>query len=106
MNDYINAQSYRAVWTKIESNDPKPGMRGGHQMVIDSTAETLYLFGGWDGNTDLADLWAYDIRTEKWRFICKDTGEVVSNHKYLISTFLCQYCFQHYLISKLLILSN
>ncbi|XP_033208683.1 muskelin isoform X2 [Belonocnema kinseyi] len=76
LNEYINAQAYRAVWTKIESRDVKPGMRGGHQMVLDPLGETLYLFGGWDGNTDLADLWAYDIPTERWRLICRDTGDV------------------------------
>ncbi|XP_012278648.1 muskelin isoform X2 [Orussus abietinus] len=76
LNDYIKAQSYRAVWTKLSSESPKPGMRGGHQMVLDPTAEILYLFGGWDGNQDLADLWAYNIRTHKWTLICPDT-EVV-----------------------------
>ena len=79
MNDYINAQAYRAVWTKKESdNKLKPGMRGGHQMVLDPLGETLYLFGGWDGNSDLADLWAYKIPTEEWSLICKNTEDVVS----------------------------
>lgn len=78
LNDYINAQTYRAVWTKLSTNDPKPGMRGGHQMVLDPTAEMLYLFGGWDGNQDLSDLWVYNIPTNKWTLICKDTESVVS----------------------------
>lgn len=78
LDEYINAQSYRAVWTKVSCEDPKPGMRGGHQMVLDPTAEILYLFGGWDGNQDLADLWAYNISTEKWSLICKDTEAAVS----------------------------
>ncbi|XP_017793080.1 PREDICTED: muskelin [Habropoda laboriosa] len=75
-NDYINAQAYRAVWTKLSCNDIKPGMRGGHQMVLDPSAEYLYLFGGWDGHQDLADLWAYNIATKKWSIICYDTGIV------------------------------
>ncbi|XP_043287689.1 muskelin isoform X2 [Venturia canescens] len=75
LDEYINSQSYRAVWTKVSCEDPKPGMRGGHQMVLDPAAEVLYLFGGWDGNQDLADLWAYNISTEKWTLICKDTEE-------------------------------
>lgn len=73
LNDYINAQTYRAIWTKLTSTGLKPGMRGGHQMVLDPMAEVLYLFGGWDGNQDLADLWSYDIATSKWTLICKDT---------------------------------
>ncbi|XP_046813351.1 muskelin isoform X2 [Vespa crabro] len=76
LNDYINAQTYRAVWTKLSTNDPKPGMRGGHQMVLDPTAEMLYLFGGWDGNQDLSDLWVYNISANKWTLICKDTESV------------------------------
>lgn len=47
-------------------------------MVLDPSAEALYLFGGWDGNQDLADLWAYNISTKKWQLICKDTEAVVS----------------------------
>lgn len=78
LNEYINAQTYRADWTKLSSGEPKPGMRGGHQMVLDSTAEVLYLFGGWDGNQDLSDLWSYDIVADKWILICKDTEAVVS----------------------------
>ncbi|XP_050461630.1 muskelin isoform X2 [Cataglyphis hispanica] len=73
LSDYINAQTYRAIWTKLSSSEPKPGMRGGHQMVLDPTAEVLYLFGGWDGNQDLSDLWSYDIEVSKWTLICKDT---------------------------------
>ncbi|XP_012154161.1 muskelin 1 isoform X2 [Megachile rotundata] len=76
LNDYINAQTYRAVWTKLSCSDMKPGMRGGHQMVFDSSAELIYLFGGWDGNQDLSDLWSYSIATNKWTIICKDTEAV------------------------------
>jgi len=54
-------------------------MRGGHQMVLDPTAEVLYLFGGWDGNQDLSDLWSYDIEAGKWTLICKDTEAVVGS---------------------------
>lgn len=81
LNDYINAQTYRAVWTKLSFNDGKPGMRGGHQMVLDPIAELLYLFGGWDGNQDLSDLWVYNIASNRWTIICKDTEAVVSCQK-------------------------
>lgn len=79
LNDYINAQTYRAIWMKLSSGESKPGMRGGHQMVLDPTAEVLYLFGGWDGNQDLSDLWSYDIEAGKWTLICKDTEAVVGS---------------------------
>lgn len=75
LDDYINSQPYSSVWSKVICDDPKPGMRGGHQMVLDAVADTLYLFGGWDGNEDLSDLWSYNLITSKWTLICKDTEE-------------------------------
>jgi hypothetical protein len=31
----------------------QPAARGGHQLVMDSAGQTVYLFGGWDGSKDL-----------------------------------------------------
>ncbi|XP_014207147.1 muskelin [Copidosoma floridanum] len=76
LDEYINDQLYQVVWQKISIPDLKPGMRGGHQMVLDPSTEILYLFGGWNGNQDLADLWAYDINTSTWTLICSDTSAV------------------------------
>lgn len=77
LNEYINSQSYQVLWTKISTQDPKPGMRGGHQLVLDSSAEVLYLFGGWDGNQDLAGLWTFNINTSTWTLLCKDISVIV-----------------------------
>lgn len=52
----------------------RPGMRGGHQMCLDPSSETIFLFGGWDGNQDLSDMWAYHIPTQKWRMVSADTS--------------------------------
>ena len=54
-----------------------PGMRGGHQLCVDSTSQILYMFGGWDGEQDLADLWSYDIVRGKWTCLCRDASEEV-----------------------------
>uniref|UniRef100_A0A8C7KLU0 Muskelin 1, intracellular mediator containing kelch motifs n=1 Tax=Oncorhynchus kisutch TaxID=8019 RepID=A0A8C7KLU0_ONCKI len=54
-------------------DDNRPGMRGGHQMVIDVQTETVYLFGGWDGTQDLADFWAYSVQENQWVCISRDT---------------------------------
>jgi hypothetical protein len=35
--------------------------------------QVLYLFGGWDGNRDLADFWAFDISSGKWRLLSLNT---------------------------------
>lgn len=43
-----------------------PSPRGGHVSVLDRTHGTMYLFGGWDGNQDLSDFWAYSIPSRRW----------------------------------------
>ncbi|CAB3257188.1 unnamed protein product [Arctia plantaginis] len=48
-----------------------PGPRGGHQLFVDSTTGTLYLFGGWNGTEDLDDLWSFCTRTERWTLLCR-----------------------------------
>ncbi|XP_075981320.1 muskelin 1 isoform X2 [Anticarsia gemmatalis] len=54
----------------------KPGPRGGHQLVVDSTTGTLYLFGGWNGTEDLDDLWSFCTRSERWSLLCRHSGQV------------------------------
>ncbi|CAG2105822.1 unnamed protein product [Medioppia subpectinata] len=72
---YIRRQDYRPVWRRLipGAKSVRPGMRGGHQMCIDSLSQLIYLFGGWDGTQDLADLWSYDIAGHEWTRISKDT---------------------------------
>uniref|UniRef100_T1J0F1 Muskelin N-terminal domain-containing protein n=1 Tax=Strigamia maritima TaxID=126957 RepID=T1J0F1_STRMM len=77
-NHYISQQDYKPKWTPIippikEGTENRPGMRGGHQMCIDVNTETIYLFGGWDGMQDLADLWSYHVPTGEWSCLFKDT---------------------------------
>ncbi|KAK3101684.1 hypothetical protein FSP39_005447 [Pinctada imbricata] len=82
-DQYINDQDYKPQWTPIEPvtragdsiSDNRPGMRGGHQMCLDIQTEMLYLFGGWDGNRDLADLWSYHVTSKEWTCLCKDTKQ-------------------------------
>lgn len=81
---YISQQDYKPKWTPImpvsgsnskNCSDARPGMRGGHQMCIDVYTETIYLFGGWDGNFDLADLWAYHVPSREWTCLSRNTHE-------------------------------
>ncbi|MBN1320799.1 MAG: hypothetical protein JXA87_08160 [Thermoleophilia bacterium] len=53
-------------WTKLEPQGDSPSSRGGHSMVLDSSAGELILFGGWDGTTYLNDTWAYDLLANTW----------------------------------------
>ncbi|XP_062055249.1 muskelin isoform X2 [Lepus europaeus] len=97
-NQYISQQEYKPRWSQIipkstkgDGEDNRPGMRGGHQMVIDVQTETVYLFGGWDGTQDLADFWAYSVKENQWTCISRDTEKengpsARSCHKMCIDT--------------------
>ncbi|XP_052287065.1 muskelin-like isoform X2 [Dreissena polymorpha] len=85
-DEYISDQDYKPKWMPIgpfsesglndsDSLDGRPGMRGGHQMALDVHSETLYLYGGWDGNQDLADLWAYHVPSKQWTCLCRNSAE-------------------------------
>ncbi|KAG0148655.1 hypothetical protein CROQUDRAFT_654483 [Cronartium quercuum f. sp. fusiforme G11] len=41
--------------------EQSPGPRGGHQMCIDTTRRKIWLFGGFDGYSELSDLWIYHL---------------------------------------------
>ena len=41
---------------------------------MDTVAQVIYLFGGWDGEKDLCDLWSYNIVSCKWSLVSRDTG--------------------------------
>lgn len=45
--------------------------------VVFFPAETVYLFGGWDGTQDLADFWAYSVQENQWACISRDTEKEV-----------------------------
>lgn len=49
-------------------------------------AETVYLFGGWDGTQDLADFWAYSVLENQWACISRDTEKEVSVQELLFPT--------------------
>lgn len=71
-DNYSSKQPYDAEWTvqKVLTNpDTKPCMRSGHQCIIDSNRNRIYLFGGWNGFNDLSDLWYYDIKLNSWTLI-------------------------------------
>ena len=41
--------------------------------MMDPSSQMIYLFGGWDGNRDLSDFWAYNVALGKWTLISADT---------------------------------
>lgn len=69
MEDEIEEERKETVLPSIT----QPSSRGGHQLVMDPVAQTIYLFGGWDGNRDLSDFWVYSVAAERWTLLCGDT---------------------------------
>ncbi|KAI8457363.1 hypothetical protein BY996DRAFT_6430530 [Phakopsora pachyrhizi] len=61
-DDWARAQPPTLTCLQFGSQSEKcpevPCPRGGHQMCIDSRRRKIWLFGGFDGLTDLADLWS------------------------------------------------
>ncbi|KAJ9475087.1 LisH domain-containing protein [Pseudozyma hubeiensis] len=89
-SSYISRQIPKASWSQIhpsvlpgnttnstasatKSVPTAPSGRGGHAMVFDADKGIAYLFGGWDGQRDLSDLWAYHVSDNRWRLISADT---------------------------------
>ncbi|PWA00159.1 hypothetical protein BB558_003801 [Smittium angustum] len=70
---------YESFWEPLSvggMNLPRPKGRGGHRLCIDDKRRKLYLFGGWDGICNLADLWEYDLVLNKWVWLFSDTSKV------------------------------
>jgi hypothetical protein len=76
--EWILSSPYQPVWKKVVPTGDQPCQRGGHQMVIDTNESKIYLYGGWDGYKDLADLWCYDIATQRWTCLCPNSEAWVS----------------------------
>ncbi|KAJ3332134.1 Muskelin 1, intracellular mediator containing kelch motif [Blyttiomyces sp. JEL0837] len=75
--EYVSDCNYRPVWNRVlHGGDESPCMRGGHQMCIDPDTGHIYLFGGWDGQRDLADFWQFDQTSRKWTCISPDTKKM------------------------------
>lgn len=52
-----------------------PCGRGGHQMCIDHDNKRIYLHGGWNGKSNLADFWYYSINDNRWCLLSQDTSK-------------------------------
>lgn len=47
----------------------KPGCRENNGVVISDTSRSIYLFGGYNGQSWLNDLWKFDIESKRWTCI-------------------------------------
>jgi galactose oxidase-like protein len=62
-----------AHWARVTAGTPGPSARSGHTWTVDPSSAVAYLFGGRGGSGDLADLWAYDLTSDRWTQL-KPTG--------------------------------
>ena len=54
------------TWTDLDPAGSVPSPRGNHRMVYDSASGRVILFGGYDGDAELYDSWAYDSAASTW----------------------------------------
>jgi N-acetylneuraminic acid mutarotase len=54
------------TWTEVDPAGAIPIPRANHRMVYDEATGQVILFGGYDGQNDLYDTWAYDPATITW----------------------------------------
>ncbi len=66
LNDTWAYDPAAETWTELSPSGDVPSARGNHRMVFDAGAGRVLLFGGFDGNTELDDAWAYDIAANTW----------------------------------------
>ncbi|KAF9264171.1 hypothetical protein L218DRAFT_979773 [Marasmius fiardii PR-910] len=76
---HLQSHTSRAVWRRLhdtveDSNDSVPPPRGGHAMCIDHRSSLIYVFGGFNGQQCLDDLWVYDIGKGTWRVLDASTS--------------------------------
>lgn len=55
-------------------------------MCIDVDGEQIFVFGGWDGYQELADLWSFNIPSGKWTLISENTEAEVCLIFYALSS--------------------
>ena len=48
-------------WSKIEATEQAPGKRSAHSAVMDAEGRWMYIFGGWNGTEELADVTRFDV---------------------------------------------
>jgi N-acetylneuraminic acid mutarotase len=53
-------------WTERDPAGSLPVARSGHRMVYDPDTGTAIMFGGYTGEFDLNDTWAYDPAADMW----------------------------------------
>ncbi len=68
-NEFSDTWAYSLAantWTNLSPAGDGPSGRDRHSMVYDPATKRMILFGGWDGDYELNDSWAYDPAANTW----------------------------------------
>ncbi|KZT29147.1 hypothetical protein NEOLEDRAFT_1128727 [Neolentinus lepideus HHB14362 ss-1] len=78
LDSYLYLSQPKAAWKRLHGSDPdgdRPSKRSAHAMCMDEDNGVVYLLGGWDGQENLDDFWAYDVNEDTWRLLSQNTSE-------------------------------
>ena len=75
LDDFYQFSFDTNTWSEVQVlSDVKPGCRENNGVVI-GEASRVYLFGGYNGNSWLNDLWMFDIDTQCWTCIQESSDD-------------------------------
>jgi N-acetylneuraminic acid mutarotase len=70
LDDFYSFDFERNKWKRVEVlSEERPGFRENNGVVASGDSRRLTLFGGYDGNQWLNDLWVFDIPQSRWTCI-------------------------------------
>ena len=70
LDDFYSFDFERNEWKRVEVlSEERPGFRENNGVVASGDSSRLTLFGGYDGNQWLNDLWVFDIAQSHWTCI-------------------------------------
>lgn len=61
------------VWTQLATTGASFTSRMWHSAVLDVKTHCIIVFGGYNGKTELNDLWSYNITSNQWKFLNTST---------------------------------
>ena len=82
LDDFYAYDFTRRCWqlAPVHPQSPRPGCRENNGVVIaDETSRSIYLFGGYNGQAWLNDLWKYSVDTQRWTCLQESTPETTSS---------------------------
>ena len=71
-NNNNNNNNANSEYNKMINKEKSPKARSEHCLALDEENSILYLFGGNDTNSNLNDLWSYNLIIKKWELLTEN----------------------------------